>query len=481
MPFWDRLLRSLFVAVAVGLGWGIRGRYGHSLGAMIPGASLGMALAFVSGQPNAMRWMPILGAVAAFFISIGGMMSYGLLHGYAQSDTFINYSYGFFTLLLEGGAWGGFCGAALGLLLERQRLTLGEAVSAVATAFAGGWLTYFVVVDVVDFHINPGRNDTTINFVGQIIALFGWMIWNKRWMGLRGLALGCMGFGLGMALGRLTGNAMRHAPFEIAHWTTMETTCGFIGGLVVAFGLLGRRLDDMPEERGWRSVSVLGVFYIMAFIPLLHRLTRITLEGRPKTWSGILNSRGIADPQAVSAAIDTMLWGIDAICVVGFLFAGVWLALWRQDRQRWAAFPILAFNLLMLTFLSLDVFYLHELRQPQANSVNMHTVFWTMYGLLAVFALLFETVWPRRDVVEVDEVTERIPWRRWLGATAGTFVTIVACASLTNGPLTMTNAQMRWPVWSSRDGSPPGRTPAEKPAASDVPSEDTSQPSAQTP
>jgi len=373
MPLWDRLLRSLFVATAVGLGWGIRGTYGHSLGAMVPGASLGLAFAFVSGQRSAMKWMPILGAVAAFFISIGGMMSYGLLHGYAQADTFRNYSYGFFTLLLEGGAWGGFCGVALGLLLEKQRVSVGEVISAIATSFAGGWLFFYLVVELIGFHINPGRNDTTINFVGQILALFGWTIWNKRWMGLRGLALGCMGFGLGMALGRLAGNAIRHAPFDIAHWTTMETTCGFVGGLVFAFGMLGRKLDDLPEERGWPSTSFLAIVYVMAFIPLLHNITRIVPSGREDRWSGILRARGVSDPDAIEAAIETMHQGINGICLAGLLAAAIWTVLWKQNRVRWAAFPILAFNLLMLSFQSFDTFYYYELMSPAKNHVNIHT------------------------------------------------------------------------------------------------------------
>ena len=39
----DRIGRSLFVALAVGLGWGIRGDFGHLVGAMYPGAALALA------------------------------------------------------------------------------------------------------------------------------------------------------------------------------------------------------------------------------------------------------------------------------------------------------------------------------------------------------------------------------------------------------------------------------------------------------
>src|SRR5436305_12218509 len=98
----DRIGRSLFVALAVGLAWGIRGDFGHLIGAMYPGAALALALAYVSGQQSLFRWMPILAAASALAIGSGGTMSYALLHGYAQSDTLPNYAYGFLTLFLQG-------------------------------------------------------------------------------------------------------------------------------------------------------------------------------------------------------------------------------------------------------------------------------------------------------------------------------------------------------------------------------------------
>ena len=87
MSLADRIGRSLFVALAVGLAWGIRGDFGHLVGAMYPGAVLAMALAYVSGQRSLFLWMPVIAAASALAIGAGGLMSYGILHGYAQSDT----------------------------------------------------------------------------------------------------------------------------------------------------------------------------------------------------------------------------------------------------------------------------------------------------------------------------------------------------------------------------------------------------------
>lgn len=461
MKFWDRLLRSLFVALGVGLAWGIRGDFGHSLGAMYPGAVLGLGFAYVTGQRAAMAWMPLLGACGAFFISIGGMSSYGILHGYAQADTFINYSYGFFTLLLQGGAWGGFGGAALGLLMEKERPKLGEVLSCVMTSYAAGWIVYYVTVQLNGFHINPPRSDLSINFAGQMVGLLGWMIVNNKRVGLKGLVLGFMGFGLGMALGRLEGNAIRHAFFDINHWNVMEVSCGFWGGLIFTFGMLGRRLPDPPTSEGWPQVSGFGIAYVMAFIPLLHRLSRINLTEKLPGWIDMIKRGGVKDDALAEAYALQIAPLLDAVCVAAVLAAIFWYFLWRNDRQRWAWFPVIALSLLMLLFQNISCGYYWELQAtpaPEARAfVNMHSVFWILFAGMIVFVVAFELFWPQKEVIEEDLAADVIPWSRWLSLSFATFALILVGAAFTNGEETMRTANTRFPVWNwSNDGPFPG-------------------------
>jgi len=196
MSLGDRIGRSVFVALAVGLGWGIRGDFGHLVGAMYPGAALGLGLAYVSGQRSLFLWMPILAALSGLGIGSGGMMSYALLHGYAQSDTLVNYAYGFCTLFLQGSAWGTFGGALIGLMLERKPLHTGEWLGLIGSVLIGGWLTSFLVVDVLGFPINPPRNNGSIAFMGAALAQLIWLACNDKPSGLRGAILGYVGFGL---------------------------------------------------------------------------------------------------------------------------------------------------------------------------------------------------------------------------------------------------------------------------------------------
>jgi predicted secreted protein len=463
MSFRDRLMRSLFVASAVGLGWGIRGDFGHSLGAMAPGATLGLAFAYVAGQRSTMKWMPILAGLGAFFMSLGGMMSYGVLHGYAQADTLLNYGYGFLTLLLQGGAWGGFAGAALGLVLESRRLTVGEVISAAATSFGTGWIVYYVVVEFLGFHINPPRSDLSINFIGQMAGLSAWMIFNKRWTGLRGQALGFMGFGLGMALGRLAANAIQHAPFTINHWNVMEVSCGFIGGLVFAFGMLGQKLDELPDEPGWPGVGAWSIFYVMGFIPWLHRLTRIRPEKKLEEWTASLMKFGVEEVDRAQTLAELTLSGVDGLCALGFVAAIFWFVLWKRNQERWCAYPVLMFSLLMLLFQNLTSLYFWETFPGALWHVNMHTVFWWLFGYMLLFVVVFEGFRRRADDGSVasgvvDQAEVRLPWRRWIFVTATIFAGILVAASFTNGDKTMKTANTRLPIWSWNDGPFPGRT-----------------------
>ena len=45
-------LAVLFVALALSIGWGVRGNWGHEYGAMIPGALAAMAAVLVSGRDD---------------------------------------------------------------------------------------------------------------------------------------------------------------------------------------------------------------------------------------------------------------------------------------------------------------------------------------------------------------------------------------------------------------------------------------------
>jgi hypothetical protein len=446
----DRFGRSLFVALAVGLGWGIRGDFGHLIGAMYPGAALGLGLAYVSGQRSLFLWMPILGAVAGIGIGSGGSMSYGILHGYAQADTPANYSYGLVTLFLQGSAWGTFGGAMIGLVLERKPMRPGEWLGLAGSILAGGWFVSYLVVDVLGFDINPPRNNTSIAFMGAALGQMIWLALNDKPTGLRGAVLGYVGFGLGMAAGRLLGNTanMLQEPygFTINHWNVMEVSCGFIGGFIYCFGMVNRTYPDPPEQENIRFVSVLGMVYTLGVIPLWHRLARIEPDAKIKQWAEKLTSYGYEDPERLA---NIVMWSIDAVCVLGFLGVAVWAVIYFQRRQALAAVPILWLSLTMLLFQDLNALYFFYPHRD--NYINMHHVLWAMFGLMVLYAA-FARPRPAEAVDSTSEARPAVMIAGWMAGAATCLALLIFAAGYINGPATMKSANTRWPLWTWSQG-----------------------------
>ncbi len=435
----DRIIRSLFVALAVGLGWGIRGDFGHLLGAMFPGAMLGLGFAYVTGQRNMFRWMPILGLIGGLGIATGGSMSYGLLHGYAKADTFINYAYGFFTLFLQGGAWGCFGCAFMGLVLEKNRLKATELFALILTIFICGFAVFFVIVNLLGFHINPHRSDLSIGFTGGVIGLFIWLGCNRKPLGLRGAVLGYVGFGTGMSMGRLLANASYNLPFAINHWNIMEVMCGFIGGFIFTYGMLGKRFEELPDEDSYPLLGIYGIFYTLFCIPFFHCLRRVNPQEKLEQWTNTLTNYGYSNHEFL---IDATMIGVYVVCGLAFLCALIWLNWHVKDRSEYFAFPVLALAGVMLIIQYLNAFYfLH----PYRIMHNVNLSFLVLMGIYAVF-------YRQTEFVVDEEEYEEFRWWRWAIGGICIYILILIAAGYINGEETMKSANTRFPLWSWRDG-----------------------------
>jgi hypothetical protein len=455
MSLADRIGRSVFVALAVGLAWGIRGDFGHLVGAMYPGAVLGLAVAYVSGQRSLFLWMPIVAALSALGIGAGGMMSYALLHGYAQSNTLVNYSYGFVTLFLQGSAWGTFGGALVGLMLERKPMQTGEWLGLSGSVLFAGWITSFLVVDVLGFQINPPRNNGSIGFMGAALGQLIWLVCNHKPSGLRGAVLGYVGFGVGMAGGRLLGNVANvlQAPLglTINHWNVMETSCGMIAGFVYAFGMIGRAYPEPPERENIPLASIYGIVYVLGLIPLWHRINRIA-PAKVREWASSLTSYGYAEPNRLAQA---NLRLVDAVCVAGFVGAALWLAIHFKRRDRYSVLPVMWLSGTMLLFQNLTALYFFY--PARAHYINMHHVFWAIFALMCVYAVC---VRPRPVLgpdTAHDEPETRFAWAGWLAGALAAVALFVFLAGYINNDKTMATANTRWPIWSWTEGPFPGR------------------------
>ncbi len=281
-PMHDTLV-ILIPALAMGLGWGIRGQFGHETGAMVPGALVGLALAAVAfreiGPAEALR----LGAVGALACSLGGLMTYGHTIGLVQGRTRRRTrGWGLLGLGIKGAVWIGLTGAFVGMAAGRCAHGPWE-VAALCVALAGiAWAG----VRLLNRPHDPPNGQPAIYFSQRLAERTRPEFWGGLWLALAallvylivrgdrlavGLALfGLVGGGLGFPLGEcLQSWGMHHAPFGprvqrwMDWWKVMEVSFGLLAGAALGLGwlLLGasgdapqlaRQMGDMTQFAPYR-------------------------------------------------------------------------------------------------------------------------------------------------------------------------------------------------------------------------------------
>lgn len=134
----------LFAALAGGMGWGIRGQYGHETGAMIAGllVSLVLALLLCPKAPTLAAARAV--AMATVAMGFGGTMTYGQTIGLTQNPEVIGnweaWRWGMLGLTIKGGIWIAFAGAFFGMALSGVRYRMRD----MAILMAGVLVAYYL-------------------------------------------------------------------------------------------------------------------------------------------------------------------------------------------------------------------------------------------------------------------------------------------------------------------------------------------------
>jgi hypothetical protein len=127
----------LLAALAMSVGWGFRGDYGHEAGAMVPGALLALAVCLASGRVDWWQRASVLALLGALGWAFGGQMSYGMVIGYTAHSTFGNVLYGYACLFLIGALWGSVGAGVLALGVTEARSTLERFTGPLVTFYFG--------------------------------------------------------------------------------------------------------------------------------------------------------------------------------------------------------------------------------------------------------------------------------------------------------------------------------------------------------
>ncbi|MEZ6045098.1 MAG: hypothetical protein R3C11_05860 [Planctomycetaceae bacterium] len=115
----------LMAALALSIGWGMRGNYGHETGAWMPGLLTAIVVCLYSQREDWRERVAYFAMFGALGWGFGGSMSYMQIIGFTHSGHLQSQVYGFYMLFLLGFLWAclGGAGTAIPAVYSRKELT----------------------------------------------------------------------------------------------------------------------------------------------------------------------------------------------------------------------------------------------------------------------------------------------------------------------------------------------------------------------
>jgi len=333
------------VALMLGLGWAIRGHFGHEHGAAWAGAIGAIAILVAARRPDWSRRVPVLTALGAIGWAVGGMMSYGILVGYCRGTEFFNVWYGFFTLAVIGAGYGFIGGGLLGLGLETTTEKRPDWPRLLAEMVAGAWIFWGLLIYQFEWFMTPPRSELWAACLGISLALAWFLYRNKNFRALRVAGYAALGAGFGFAFGNFLQVMGGLTGIKINWWNVMEFTLGFFGGLGMIYAVLTREWPDSVTPAP--KANFLALLFLLIGIPL----TNIVQAFEMKNFIEQAKKIGGLDPGYFAWL---QIWlGI----ILTFIFLILALILWRKQEnqpekltQKYAPFFLFGYAILYTLF-----------------------------------------------------------------------------------------------------------------------------------
>lgn len=161
VPCWKLIL---FTAMAGGMGWGIRGQYGHETGAMIPGTLVSLTVCFILCRRMPVDQLVRTVALAIVAMGIGGSMTYGetvgLTHDTPLRGNVEAWRWGMLGLAIKGGIWISFFGTFLGMGLSGRLYTSRNMIALTLAALGA----YFMGINTINYPFRPYEVDAKFDY-----------------------------------------------------------------------------------------------------------------------------------------------------------------------------------------------------------------------------------------------------------------------------------------------------------------------------
>jgi len=397
----------LFVALAFGLAWAIRGHFGHEHGAAWAGAIAGMALITAANRADWMKRLPVLATLSAIGWGAGGMMSYGIVVGYGRGIEFGNVFYGLTMLGVVGALYGFVGGGLFGLGLEPKRVKSSAWASLFCEMVCGGILVYFLLVVQFGWKMTSPRSEFWAACLGGSLALAWFLARNGYWNALHVAGYAALGAGFGFGFGNFLQTLGTASGVDFSWWNVMEFSLGSFGGLGMAYGVLTRRWSESDSPAGRSNKpAFLFLFLILPAVNIIQAMSRENLATSAAR-IGIEDTASFADLQIIIAWLLT-----------GFFFtACLFIYNRRSSRSDDSGrhFSTVLFFLYLLHFLALSYIVKLVFVRGQPFQLNL-ALYWVV-----IAALLYLWFRNRKSSAQPFATAGHLSgaWWLWIGLAVG--------------------------------------------------------------
>jgi len=407
----------LFVAIVLGLGWAMRGHFGHEWGASWAGAMGVLAVLVVSKRKDWALRAPALTALGAIGWGAGGMMSYGIVIGYCRSISFVNSLYGYVMLAVIGGLYGFIGGGLFGLGLESTKENKPKWPALIVEMFAGGFLVWGLLIYQMEWLMTPPRSELWAGCLGAALALGWYLNRNNFKRALRVAAYAALGAGFGFTFGNFIQTAGSSAELQYNWWNVMEFTLGFFGGLGMIYAVLTREWPESVKPSG--TGNWIAIIFLFLFIPATNFFNGMSIE----RFVSLAENLNIANA-AQYASRQLLIAGI-SVPVLAFLAVMIWKRYAaKEDSLVKFGLPVMLLittvHYNFFSFLRLGTFY-----KPFSfrYSESLYPFIVALILTIWYFGLRKTTVFPGR--ITGDET-----WKRWGIILIALLIVFVAVATI---------------------------------------------------
>jgi len=414
----SKWLVMLITGLTLGLGWAIRGHFGHWWGASWAGGMGALALLLAVGRKDWIKRAPVLALLAAIGWGVGGIMSYGILVGYCRSIEVFNSAYGYAMLFVVGGLYGFIGGGLLGLGLSTDENKKSDWMRLLLEMFVVGYLAYWFIIVEMEWLMTPPRDESWAMSFGASLAL-AWFIYRAGNINALRVALySALGGGVGFAFGNFLQTLGAASGLSYNWWNVMEFTLGMLGGIGMAYGVVTSSWSEKvePNKRiNW--MSLIGLVFVIPAINVFQSLNSEKL-------SQLAERNDIQNALQYVSNTQYMVWAIL------ILFTILTFYTWKKlevggGLRSWGIISLALYSLLYMVFGNIKTSYSYS-DSFLGNSVTMYWVIFPIILLLLYFK--------RESKYEFsNEATELESWKYWTSIVVGLILFIFLIAIISTG------------------------------------------------